>query len=555
MSITKYRDIMDICSQISIKAEDERITDIVEWVRMSLEKDHKPTMALISFNLNHAERCSFIEQYIGIKIPKEIIQWMEGEPVCFILDYHEIPVIMNEGDMMGDKMIFGLPSEQLKKNRIVICDEIRSEDDWLALSDEIDIGCLVINATMAMNQMERAWLKNCAKPLFSNQELVIMIARTDRLNEEEEAQSVRKAVNAELSRLNITTEMFEKAQEAMSWMEKFLKDNPGRERHDKRVVRNGMGILNGQMKLLINSAVIDEAAIQSVVNLLEKQKKSLRLAGRLASESILCNDVNRLKAQVSDSVRAYGVQMTENLCSKIEKIPLDQLETMDNKMNSYIFSAWEYYLHSMSLKMEIEIEKIMENLAKQMEKDAGTLIACLDESAQKIIYEAMELKEADSIAMLECENAGCTKELSADIGVAAIGEQLRKETRNMMLLSVPLFFVNPLLSIGNILAARILGKVRMESEMKNAKTEITKQIEGTCFRNTEIIVQQIEESFADAARAGSLNVEIAYGRLIQQIEDDLNELIKKQNDKMNLQKYLEEQVVTVFPRILAEIGG
>lgn len=243
--------------------------------------------------------------------------------------------------------------------------------------------------------------------------------------------------------------------------------------------------------------------------------------------------------------------MTENIRRKVEDFPFDQLELLEDKINHYSSDAWKRYLHSMNLKLESEMDRIMKQLAKQMEKDAGVLISGLDESARQIMYEALGLKEANDIAKSNCISADCGTILPANISISAISEQLRKETKNMMLLSIPLFFVNPLLSTGNILIVRFFEKKRINSKFENSRTEIENQIESACFTNAENIVRQIEKSFDDAAAAGVLSVQQAYDGLTRQIEDNINELITMQKDKIELQKYLKEQVDIVFPEFLA----
>lgn len=551
MCIAKYSDMMNVCGQIKEKTQDAGIAETAAWIRMSLEKEHKPTMALVSFHSNHLERFSFLKKCAGVEVPEKIAELFEGKSVCLFLDYYNTPVIMNTDNIAGDRIVLGLPSELLKKNRIVICDEIQSKEDWLNLSDEIDIVCLVINATMAMNQMERAWLKECAKPLFADNELIIAITKMDCLNVDEEVQSVRRIVEDGLSRLKITVKVFEALQDGMLYMETFLKKNPIQDNHDKRVARNGLTALKEQVMLLSDRVVIEEETIQCTVNQLEKQQKTLELAGQLAAESILCNALNQSKVQICESVRDYGRQMAENIHKKVENSPPEQLETMDERIKGYISGSWEYYLNSMSSKMDTEVERVVSKLTKQMEIDAGTLITNLDESAKRTVYDAISLKTVDRVRITDYENMnhdGCSP---ADISAGAISERLRKETRNMMLLSVPLFFVNPFVSVGNIFAARLLGKMRINNELKNVRTEFAGQIENICSDNAEMMVLQIENSFNDMILTGVLNVKAAYANLIQQIKNDLIELKLAQRFQADLKEYLKAQEDEVFPRLIA----
>ena len=62
-------------------------------------------------------------------------------------------------------------------------------------------------------------------------------------------------------------------------MEEFLKNNSSQERRNQRVVRNGLKILSEQIRPFLNRSPIDENTVLSAIEQLEKQKKTLDLAG------------------------------------------------------------------------------------------------------------------------------------------------------------------------------------------------------------------------------------------------------------------------------------
>lgn len=541
----KQDEIIRIFDEIAEKTQDVKTDEIAGWLRMSLEKEHKPTMALVSFNLNHGERFHMLKQCFGVEIPEEIVEMMSGEPACLILDYRDTPTLLNESDGVGSRIVFGVPCETLKGFRIAVCDEIQSREEWLELSDEIDVICLVVNATMAMNQKERTWLRDCAGTLFAAEELVLLITRMEQLNEEEDALAVRKVVGDSLRRLELSPQIWEKDSAALEWMSCFLEENPVQERHDRRVVKNGWNAMRGRMQCLLESAVTDTTDIQSAMGQLKKQQDKLELAGQLATESILSNALNRLKAQLCEGIRDYGRQMAVNIRKKVETLPLDQLEMMDDKINGYISGSWDYYLKSVSSRADAEIEAIAEKLTRQMETDAGLLISDLDESARRTIYSALGLT-ANS---MEYGRAGMapgfltrSREPLTDISVGTITDRLRKETRNMMLLSIPLFFVNPLVSLGNIVVARAYGKLRTDRKLEDIRSEMAEKVEKACYDNAELLVRQVDLGFEDEIRTGSLNIKSAYHNLIQQIGDSLMELEDSQQEKLALREYLNHQM-------------
>lgn len=555
MDKTKYSNIIKMLDDTAEKIQDAKVDEITGWVYKSLERGHKPTLALVSFNLNHADRVNTLKNVFDIDIPKDIVHMIDGEPACLILDYCESPTLLNENGIVGDRITFGVPSEQLKKGRIAICDELHSKDMWLELSSEIDAACLLINATMAMNQMERNWIKECAAPFYGDKDITVVITKMAQLNEEEDVQAVCQVVRNSLERLNVSYKTYEDERETLEQVNGQLIREYDRETRDKRVIKNGIRAITEHLKYLIDSVVIDSATIQGTIEQLEKQQKSLELAGQLAAESILCNALNQLKSKICDGIRDYGRQMAANIKKKIEVSPLDQLETMDDKINGYVSGSWEYYIKSMSKKADEEVEAIAQRLAKQMELDAGKMISDLDESARRTVYSALGLttNAATGTALIDPRSIVQKNGSLSEISVGTVTDQLRKETRNMMLLSIPLFFVNPWVSVGNIFAAKIYGKYKTNSELSDVRSEMAKQVEQSCFDNAEAIVQQVTLSFDDEIRTGSINIKSAYNGLIRQIEDSLSELKVSQGERAELKNYLSNLVNVEFPSILSNL--
>lgn len=555
MSTKKYNDILKTFDEIVEKAQDIKSEAISAWAHLSLEKEHKPTMALVSFDLNHKERFNIINCFLGIEIPEEVVQMIDGDSACLILDYSETPVLLNEEKAVRNRFIFGAPYEPLKNYRVAVCDEVQSKAEWLELTGEIDIACLMVNATMAMNQMERFWMKECAAPYFSEDEIVVFITKMKQLNDEEDVQAVRKVVIDSLKRLNVSPNIFESDRDSIEWMVRFLGDKDIQDKHDKRIVKNGLIAMDAQLRFLIDSVIIDEATVESAMDQLKKQQKNLELAGKLASESILSNALNKIKLQLCDGIRDYGQQMAVNIKKKIEDSPLDQLETIGDRINGYVSGSWDYYIKSMSAKVDSEIEAITRKLTKQIEVDAGNMISELDESARRTIYSAFGLTSemTESIVLIDQHLFIKNRNTLTEISVGTVTDQLRKETRNMMLLSIPLYFVNPLVSLGNIFVANIYGKTLAANELKKIRSEMARQIENACYENAEAMVLQVELSFDDEIRTGSINIKSAYNNLIQQIKDSLDELNKAQKEKADLKDYLKNEVEIVFPDILANL--
>ncbi len=550
MDAQTYTNITAACDQIAAKTQAPGISALSSRLHRALEKEHKPTMALVSFNMNHAERFAIVNDFTGIAIPEELAAKVNGAPACILFDYSRSPGILIDGGPDGIT-VYGLPCEKLQTRRIAVCDAVKSRDKWFVLAEEIDIACLVINATMAMTQLERNWLRECGQPLFGTNEPVIATVGMHLLNTQEEVQAVNDAINAGLRRLGMSTQVFDSPTEAMAWMDAFLNDPAVLASRSLRVAANGLTELTERTKSYMSTALIGSSAIDNAVAKLEEQRKSLQTAGQLASESILFNELTRLKVMASESVRDYGQRMVGNIKSKVETYPLEQLPAMDAEINQFIIGSWDAFLAKVAETTEGELQKVSARLTEQMEADAGNMIAALDEPTRRALYGAITF--APSYAE-RAENMPVRAPLEfSGVNINQITQQLRRETRGMMLVSIPLLFVNPLFAVGSIVASKFIGKFRTDSELKNARADMAKQIENLCAANSEIIVQNVEASFDRQIQEGSQNVRAAYDNLINRLEGELNRMKIEQGQKTEVRRFLEEHLQSVIPSLQSQM--
>ena len=108
MDAQKYQEAARVCDLMADRTRDSHINALAGWLHKALEREHKPTMALVSFNMNHAERFAMLKEYAGLTVPKELAERVAGEPACLIFDYAAKPVVREEG--AGGITVCGLPS-------------------------------------------------------------------------------------------------------------------------------------------------------------------------------------------------------------------------------------------------------------------------------------------------------------------------------------------------------------------------------------------------------------------------------------------------------------
>lgn len=548
MNLENYEAVIAACRQISETAEDARVSDRTAWMEAALSLDHKPSLALISFNPNVAELTELAEAFCGCAIPPEIGESLAGRSVCLTVENGLAPSLNVEasGNPDMERLTFSFPCPALGKRRVLLCSGVCSPEAWLALSSEADALCLTVNAMMAMSQKEREWMNGAAKPFYFNAPLAVCISMLDRLNSPQDAEAVCGLTAGTLQRAGLQAELLKTPESLIAWGNAALSGEDLRECRGGRVMRNGLWDLARQMAKLSQATQVSAVSIRSAMEQLERQSEKLTLAGQLAAESIVYNTVSQWKLQAAESVHAYGTEMSRNIEKEIRSVPAEQLETMDKKIADYMAGAWQYFLASVSKEMNAQMEGLYQNLTGRMETDAGVLISSLDEATRQTVYEALNLSEKSWVS-------GGTSPMRARVEVGGITEKLRRETRNMMLLSVPLLFVNPIISVGNIFAARFVGKLRRNDRLEDCRSKLAADVEIICRENMQELTARMEAAFDEAMAQGAENVRQAYDGLIETLQRELEQLEQRQAREREKQAYYKEQAEREIPAMLSRL--
>ena len=548
MENTGFYEVEKYLHDASLKIQDPTFCNISEWLARAIQCEHKPTIGLVAFNLNHEQRFSLLKAQ-GIEVPARIVEMVEGKPCSLIFDYNDSLTIEDETDESGVSVEVGLPVEYLKDRRIAVCDDIQDFRIWLDLSSEVDAFCLLVNATMAMNQSERTWLKECAMELFPDA-VTLSIGKLNLLNSEEEADEIRKIVSDSLMKLGMTDNVIDGDQDAIETIAHTIQcDINSAISIKNRAARNALLWAARMMNEMCQQSAVDSNAICAAIAQLDNQKHSLALAGQLSAESILVNNMTLLKSQASDSIRDYGKQMAQNIRQEIQKTPLEKLETMDDKINGYITGSWTYFIRSVTKKIDTAMQNVTLTITKQMERDAGNLISTLDEPARRAVYDAIGLQENNE--QLQSSLWKTHPQLrTGSVNIGEMTDQLRKEMRNMMMLSIPLLFVNPWASAGNLLLAKFIRQKREKEELTQMRADMAEQIDRICNDISEKLVNQVENGFDDATRDGAMNVKKAYSSLIERLDGSLKEMLEKEAARAEFSKYMKDQIQNRIPALM-----
>lgn len=550
----KYLQIIRVCEEMSEIAADAQISEQTLHTKQLVEAAHTPTVALVGLGPTGHALLDAATTIIETDVPDILNQAFASGPACLTLNHGDEVTLYRIGaeasvsivdagsrstDICAvDELECAFPCDTLKNYRMILCSDVEGHEAWMRLYENIDAIVLRINATAAMNQSERGWLDNELIPLFGDKQIAVWIDLLDQLNTEEDQADVKDNVNKVLSKHNMDVPVFTTAKEAGNWAAAELAAVDVADFHIRKALKIGLCAVNNRIEEIRQLGTIDEKTITKAIQQLESQRKRLELAGEIAADATVSNIYSQLKINAKAGVRDFNAQAVSSICSKIDEAVPDELETLEPKIQTYLRKVWEHYQQELNGKLNEESQKSYSMLMERMEKDAGTMLAELEEDTLLAIQAAMG--EAMS------SQFGTWIRLDWEYQGSNSLTKLKTETRNLMLLSIPLAFTSPVLSIALLFGARYYKKNQAEKRGENFRSALKTQVRASCDDVVEDICREIERSFDCVENRIASSVLDAYKGLTDVLIAQLQALCNQQRELMtHIDKLQQMQTVTI----------
>lgn len=534
----KYAQMMSVCEEMAKTSDDAQITEQFAHTRQLLETEHTPTVALIGLGPVGRSLLDAAGEICGTEVPSTLDQSFANGPTCLTLEDGEEEALYRiaaEGciqiadagipaadNCSVDELVCGFPCGRLRNTRMILCGGVTNYENWVQLMENMDVVALRVNATAAMNQVERQWIDNTLLPLFGKTHGAIWLDLLDQLNTEEDRQTVVETVKKTLAKRDLEIPVFSTAKEVGEWMFAELADMNVRDQFIRKALRISLHMADNRITQIRQIGSVDEQAVSKAVRALESQRKQMELAGEIAADTTVINTYTKLKLDAKAGVRDFNAQAVDSICQKIADAPYDELETLEPKIQAYLRKVWERYQQEMNARMNEETAKCYASVMERMEMDAGKMIADMDEETQEILREAISRPVAEQGGTLvrpDWEYQG-TNSLT----------KLKVETRNMMLLAIPLaFFAHPVLAVATFFGAKYYCKSQSEKRGEEFRNALKEQVRTSCNDVLEDVLREVDRSFDEAAAQTAAIVRDAYKELIDKLIEQLNQLAQRQH--------------------------
>lgn len=557
----KYTQIVSVCEEMSAVAADAQIADQIQHTKQLVENNHILTVALVGMGPVGRSLLDAANVICKTGTPDILNQAFSNGPVCLTLDNGDEEVLCRIGSegriqiadsgikstegYAVDELECAFPCDALKDKRMILCGGIEGHDAWMHLFENMDAIILRINATAAMNQTERGWIDNELIPMFGDKQVAIWIDLLDQLNTEDDQADVMDNVKKALSKRDMNAPVFTTAKEAGDWAAAELGKMDVADWHIRKALKIGLGAVYNRIEEVKKLGTIDEKTVTKALRQLESQRSRLELAGEIAADTTVANAYSQLKIGAKAGVRDFNLQAVSSICSKIDEAATEELETLEPKIQAYLRKVWERYQQDLNGKLNEESQKCYSLLMERMEKDAGTMLAELDEETQQVIQAAMNRATSGQLGTLvrpDWEYQG-SNNLT----------KLKTETRNLMLLSIPLAFSSPVLSLALIFGVRHYKKTQTAKRGEDFKTALKTQVKASCDEVVEDICREVDRSFDDAAAQMASSVMEAYKGLTDTLINQLQELCDQQRELMTRIDKLQQMQTVTIPSLMCSL--
>ena len=558
MTKEKCAQIIGVCEEIAKTADDLQITEQINHTKQMINTAHTPTLALAGIGPVGYSLLNVASKICEMEMPAAIKGVFANGSSCLTIEHSEserLYRVTSDGNFPitdcttkpneivdVDELVYASPCEKLKEKKIILCGNIVKHDDWISLFENIDIVVLRINATAVMNQTERNWLDNELIPLFGKSHCAIWIDLMDQLNTETDQEDVMSLVKNTLRKRNLEIPIFTFSGAVKEWMLNELAKIDVYEQYRYKMMKICLNILSSRIMEIQNIKTIDEQSLKAVILKIESQRNNLELAGRIAAETTVVNTYEKLKIDAKAGIHDFNTQAIDNICQKVKDISIEELEDLEPNIQKYLRKVWEQYQQEMNVKLHAATEKCYEELMTQMEEDAARFISDMDEETQNLLEEAINrsvTSKDGNLVRPDWEYQG-TNSLT----------KLKIETRNMMMLSIPLVFVSPVLAVATFFGAKYYKKTQSEKRGNEFRESLMMQIRSSCDAVVQDICDEVDRNFDEVALKTADEVKQAYCNLVDKLIEQINELIAEQKALNTRIETLKSMQTVTIPSLM-----
>lgn len=384
---------------------------------------------------------------------------------------------------------------------------------------------LITNASMAMTQEEKSWLKGIRQTFFSDEPITVSLYSRHSLNTKADADDLSKALSKLVAGFGENTWFVDNVSEALRIQLNGIDLEDLSNKRKKRILLSCIEELENYVRGQLTLSDIDIDRLNEAVRKVEEKRKEIALAGKLILISTIENMYGEMKNKLISAADRYSDDAYESIRSRI--VVTKTIEQDINRIAPYLKSVWANFEKEIGKYVASEQEQIASILERQISSDCKKMVDLLD---------------ADSFDnMISISTASSLP----DITFGAIDESTSRRnkmvSKGMLIASIALAFANPLWGLAGIAGTSAFNLYK-NNNLEEAREKVLLALPSECNAIKHSVEKQIEAAIERAKADSCENVWQVYSEVL----DNLMKSIMQYTDQIKAAK----EKVCIFQGVL-----
>ncbi len=522
-----YSNILEKISVAVEKVGNEQLDTVVEELKKNLGKKHNPKILVVS---DHYGKNAVIKRLGNVQQEMEIRKDVQ-DSACLSGDLDVI-----ETDDKQSQKNLSLKFLQNDNKIVYWCaQDILQLDE--SIITEYDFILLFTNATMALPQKEKKWLKEVVNPFFGGDRVAVALYLEEFLNTEEDKQDVLETVMQVCNSINSNIKVIQDASNVCSEIEQM--DVYSEEMQQKRqsaIIRYYISVIEKTIQTMMELGKVDIEALKNNVKGIEKECRDIELAGKLTIDNTIDSFYSGIKMKIYDAAEKYNEDAYKSICSRIEVTKNVKADAAN--IEPYLKSIWENFERQISVKMAKGQEEISKELEAQIEADCNRIISYLDlPSGVEVmgIVDKWYLKNRKRVFQDYIQDSD---------------KKDKMLSKGMLVASIALAFVNPVWGITALVGTKLYQSYKDKGD-NEIRTQVLGSLFAECNQIKNQVLEQVNVVVERIKNESKQNIAHVYDEIIMELMGSVHKMVDSIEEMKKQTECLMEITQKDIPEIKA----
>lgn len=548
--------VISMCEEFASKFSSERIAQSIADVKRRIVATKKTSVALVGQSI--AQINELLEAVLGMDVLSEIdVRFIEKschihltnepkqgtfikEKKYYIGDNNEeasadeVKRMLNDPNTAKILLTVCIPDHRLDEVGIDLITSTAhfSDFNWKEEFSREDFIFFTTNAFAALPIAEKRYISECAVPMLGQGRMAVVLLGTDKLQSDEDMNSVMQFVSKFFSGLGVECDVFpsdvtklkDYIYNVILSRSKELKAIMG-----QQAVKYCCGETLDALNEMLSHADLDVEMLEKAAKELEDKRGGMKLKGEIAALEAKRNMRNTLLEDIG-TIREHADRVTGSIQEGLDKA--DDPEVAKQNIPEYLRNVWEDFTAQYSESMQKKSKAVLDSAFDRLEGDVSdfiTNISNFDAGGIKKILNGVHINgRVINIDSSESDTKTKIDEISKILMISAVPAALLIGLPAGILALGGSFVISPLMkskiNADTKEAAMIDVRESCSAISENLKRDITSQIDKLADETEKLVLEAYEQVVSAIVHA--LDKKIELSKAAKQNREEIKQAIE-----------------------------